>query len=341
MAIIVEQRLPESVRRRLAMSLVGVERADDATLHSEVMRRAIWALTTSGVETHVARALNFALDAVAPLHRGIDQSVTRRELRNALDELGQVGDLVELSGGYWYPAAVREVDLEETNDVLIVGGVPTSALPPHVKPHVSSRRAFRRVPRGLAVAALGADVETLSTWLGRPTTSLIEWGREILQADIPETTDPPELRYYVAEGKPAKLPQRHRWQDKAPPGVGRFLADFTGLFGVRQYRIVEVRDGRTCRLGAVLMPGESRRLMYAVDALAKNPVSVGLREDGTHMVLSLRSELPGAELRLLGALGTLHTPSDHYYPREWRFPRERESLVRGALSGLHVLIPND
>lgn len=342
MTVSLKQIQPTDARRNLSRRLLGSEQHDDATLDAELMRRAVWALTSAGNETHISRALNLALDAFAPLEHNVDHDLLRRRLRNTLDELGQVGDLVELPGGYWHPAAVREVAVATPHDdVLLVGGVPTSALPEYLRDSVTSRRAFRWMRRGLAVERLGAHVEELAIWLGRPSASLVEWGQEILQSDIPETNDAPEARYYVPDGKPAWAAQRHRWQDKVPSATGRYLADFTGLFGVRQYRIAEVRDGRTRRLGAVLMPGESRRLMYAIDALAHNPVSVELLREGAETVVVLRSELPGPELRLLGALGTLETPRDHYYPRRWRLPRERESVVRDALSELHVLVAND
>ena len=340
MPLSLELIAPAELRRSLSARLVGVETPDDATLDCEFIRRAVWALTAEGVEAHVSRALNVVLEAAAPLYEGAEQNLLRRRFRNAMDELGQVGDLVELPGGYWHPAVVREISLETRGDVLLVGGLPTSVLPQQLRATVTSRRAFRWVRPGLAAGALGAETETLGTWVGRPSASLIDWSQELLSSDIPQTDDAPEVRYYVPKGKPRALSQRHRWQDQAPQEGGRFLVVFTGLFGVRQYRIAEVRGGRVWRLGGVLLPGEPRRLMYAIDSLANTSVAVELFQEGPDSVLLLWSELPGPELRLLGALGTLQTPTDRYYPRRWRFPREREVVVRAALEELHVLVPN-
>lgn len=332
-----------AIRRAFATDLesrrlVGAAGLDELTLDCGVLRSCAWALTRSAPSVHINRLLNVAIGSQIGLEAHATVSV-RARLRESLDVLAEVGDVVELANGWWVPAGSRQILLaNETDDRLIVGGVPTSLLPSEHRAILSHRGQFRTT-RGSALAdAYGLAAEPLDAWVGRAPSDLESWGRQTLAASLEAYTEPSEgvrFRFYVP--RRAGEPQGFRWRD-SPKGLveGRYFAFRELPFGLRQPRIVEVKQGRihaTRPLG--LAPGDARRLQYAVDAIAQMPVTVSLRRSARFQV-TLQSEVPRAEQRLFAALGELTFPDEKYYPRTWTFPIEHADRVLQRLAALRV-----
>lgn len=263
----------------------------------------------------------------------------RERLREALDELADVGDIIELAGGRWLAAFTRQVALgTETDDRLVVGGVPTSLLPTEQRGLLVHRGALR-VTRGDAFgSALSLVDETLESWLGDSPADLEQWARSLLAQEL-DSYSPEEgarFRVYVPALARQREPQGFRWREQLGQLDGRFFADRELAFGVRQSRIVEIRDGRIIASGVPsLGGGDRRRLLYALDALARNPTRITVRT-ASSLSLVLQSEVPRAERRVFAALGELSVPEEKYYPRTWTFRIEHKRTILARLSALRV-----
>lgn len=317
--------------------LVGTSGVNELTSDCAVLRSCIWALTRTAQSVHINRLLNVATSSQIGLeaHATVD---ARARLREALDALAEVGDVLELANGWWLPAGSRQILLDnETDDRLIVGGLPTSLLPTEHRALLSHRGQFRTT-RGAALAsAYGLATEPLDSWVGRKLTDLEPWGQQMLNASVEPYTEPSEgvrFRFYVP--RRAGEPQGFRWRD-SPRGLdGRYFAFRELPFGLRQPRIVEINQDRICATRPLgLAPGDARRLQYAVDAIARMPVTVSLKRTDRFQV-TLQSEVPRAEQRLFAALGELTFPDERYYPRTWTFPIEHADHVLQRLAALRV-----
>ena len=89
-------------------------------------------------------------------------------------------------------------------------------------------------------------------------------------------------------------------------------------------------------MGAVFVPGEARRLMYALDARSSNSTIARWTYRGSRADFITNSELPQAEQRLFAALGTLNI-TDRVYERHWTFVTGSE-LVLNRLRNLKIEI---
>jgi hypothetical protein len=331
---------PAQAHTVLARELGGVDLSDVWTLDCVVLRSVLWALTDGVRSVHTLRILNRATALVLALPTSTpDERLVRARLRDSLEELSEVGDAVELGQGLWLPGSLREVELGSHSEHLLVGGLPTGLLPEQLRGTVVHHGASRRV-RGEALRhILALPVEPLSSWARAPVESLREWAESLLDTELPPYVPPREgavLRIYAPERAKHRGSQGKRWVDSAEGLSGRYLAYRTRVFGVREYRIVEVAEGNVVGSGAALLPGEARRLMYALDARAGKAVSVRWEERGGETRVTLWSELPRSEQRLFAALGTLlPNPDDTYYPRVWVFSAHRE-LVLERLRRLEV-----
>jgi hypothetical protein len=320
-----------------AKRLIASSGGDELTLDCAVLRSCVWALTRNAQSVHVNRLLNVATASQIGLesHATVD---ARARLRESLDVLAEVGDVIELANGWWMPAGSRQILLaNETDDRLIIGGVPTSILSSEHRALLLHRGQFRTT-RGEALAsAYELATEPLDSWIGRAPTDLESWGRQMLAAPVEPYTEPSEgVRFRLYVPRRAGEPQGFRWRDSTKGLDGRYFAFRELLFGVRQPRIIEVREDRICATQPLgLAPGDARRLQYAVDAISRMPVTVCVKRSSTFQV-TLRSEIPRAEQRLFAALGELAFPEDRYYPRIWTFPIEHADHVSQRLVALGV-----
>ena len=101
------------------------------------------------------------------------------------------------------------------------------------------------------------------------------------------------------------------------------LARRTRIYGAREYRLVEGRAGRitsVCDLHGI----DVRRLMYALDLAAGNPVRARFRRVSAGTEWLFTSELPRAEQRIFAALGSLTIPGDRPFERRWTFVHNEE-----------------
>jgi len=328
----------EQIEREIAIDLIGCDRADSVALDCARARTILWALSRAN-PPHILSVMNMLLDRAIPLAGSSDEPAERRRIRGLLDELVEIGDVIELPGGRWHPAAVREVDLGKLDDHrLLIGGVPTTALPADLRAEIDHDGPFRRVRGDRLRRALALPTEQLDSWAGVPIANLTDWAERILSSKLSPYTEAQDgnvMRIYAPHNAWRGSQQTKRWQDRFESATGRFLAE-KSHFGTTEYRVIDVRSGRVEQSGAILLPGEARRLMYALDLRAANPVDVIYERTDGLLSLTLWSEIPRSERRLFGALGTLVAPRERYYPRRWRFALSRDAIVMKHIQALGV-----
>lgn len=182
-------------------------------------------------------------------------------------------------------------------------------------------------------------VEDLNSWAKLPELSLQDWGREVIESLDRQPYSPTSadaFEFYLPENCMPGTPQFKRWSESAGDTTGTLLARRTRLYGTREYRLVDVRSGRiisACELHDV----DVRRLMYARDLAAKNPVRARQLRGGNPSEWLFTSELPRAEQRTFAAFGSLTIPDDRPFERRWTFVRNEE-LALGMLRSLGIAL---
>ena len=329
----------EEVGGEISDSLISSPTTDVIALDCELLRSTLWAVSRDG-PAHINRVLSVVVDLAVAYSGVLDETTTRDRFRKTLDELALIGDVVELDGGRWIPSRPRVVDLGQfSRERLIVGGVPTGILPPELQSFIAHRRAFRWCEDDRLRDALSLDTQSVDTWAGIPREPLRVWAQLLLRGDLEKHVpgDGAEPFKLYAPAMRAARAQGFRWTENATGPSGRYLARRGRLHGRHhEYRLIEVNDGEVVASGAVLMPGEARRLMYALDALAGRATEVPTTITADALELVLSSEIPFAERRLFAALGHVRSPDESYYPRTWRFASQFAEEVQRRMRALEV-----
>jgi len=314
----------EAVRRALAIG--GA--CSPSEVRFEILRATIWGLAVSANRVHVNRILGSALSSwrLLSVRSAASNESLRAELREALSMLQDAGDAIESRGGYWAPATARFVRLPAGAGYLLVGGAPTALLKlQHSVQYHGPYRHLAELPKELAGAVA---IEDLTSWARLPSrdVALQDWAQQSLSSlerhpYAPTTADAFEF-YMPGAAKPA-IPQFKRWSESSGNTTGLLLARRIRLYGAREYRLVETRSGRIVS-ACDLYRFDVRRLMYALDLAAGNPVRADSNRvsGGTEWVFM--SELPRAEQRVFAALGSLKIPDDRPFERRWTFVRNEE-----------------
>lgn len=326
---------PEQVIR-VARRDLGVGSCPSSATRFEILRATVWSMAAPKSKAHVNRVLGAALAPWSLLSEraGASTEELRVELREALSTLEDAGDLIELNGGFWAPATARLVELSDGANCLLVGGVP-SALLRMDDDAIQFHGPHRHLTGPPSELASTIPTESLAAWARLPSGSLQNWARQTIESIVrqpylPTTED--AFEFYLPANSRRGAPQFHRWFESSAHLTGTLLARRRRLYGVREYRLVDVRVGRIVG-AAELHHVDVRRLMYALDLAAGNPVHARPIRTGTQTEWLFTSELPRAEQRTFAALGFLQVSEDRRFERRWTFVRN-ENL---ALEMLHSL----
>jgi hypothetical protein len=323
----------ERARDLLRYQLVGPVECDQLALDCALLRSCLWALSGGTTPVHVLRLLNLATSLEA------SNAEVRPKIKETLEELAEAGDLVELANGRWLPAPTREVPLETGDDArLLVGGVPTSLLPPEIRSKLENNGVFRRMRGDFITRELGLTSEKRKSWMGEAPEHLEAWTKAAFQGHYEAARE--EGRYfffYAPELFPASTPQALRWTDRQDRLSGAYLCRHDLPFGLRRHYAGQIVGGKLARI-RLMQVSDLRRLLYGLDLLSGKPVGVEEATRGAEYSVVLKSELPKAERRLFGALGRVIFSEENYYPRTWHFPVRYALEVRGRLSALGIRV---
>lgn len=330
---------PEQVIR-VARRELGVGPCPSSATRFEILRATVWSMATPKGKAHVNRVLGAALAPWSLLSEraGARTEDLRVELREALATLEDSGDLIELHGGFWAPATARLVKLNDGASCLLVGGVPSSLLQigdDAIQFH-GPHRHLTSPPLELASTI---PTESLATWARLPSGSLQNWARQVIESTVrqpylPTTED--AFEFYLPANSRRGAPQFHRWFENSAQVTGTLLARRRRLYGAQEYRLVDVLVGQIVG-AAELHHVDVRRLMYALDLAAGNPVHARPIRMGTQTEWLFTSELPRAEQRTFAALGFLQVSEDRRFERRWTFVRN-ENLALEMLSSLGIAL---
>jgi hypothetical protein len=234
----------------LARELTGVEKCDQVAEDCALLRSCTWALTNGVRPVHVLRLLNLA----STLH--FSGEIARAQLKDAMEELSECGDLAELSSGQWLPAPTREVRLGTADDLrLLVGGFPTSLLSSEHASQIEHTGPYRRLRGGTLSKELDLASESLDAWMGHAPEDLREWTQSTLRGDY-ERYRPTgrTIEVYAPELFPASKPQLLRWLDRTDKLAGTYFSQEELPFGVRRYLAAEIVKGRSAGSGPCRRP---------------------------------------------------------------------------------------
>lgn len=318
---------------------------------AEAVRAALWFLWSEEQQSVGSRRFfQLATRISQPLFDGLDTLGTAADdrsgrtaddhVREVVEDLEIVGDLLRQPRGFWMPSPLRVVVLAVGEDCLLVGGCPLSSLPTNIRSGVKLDGARRRFTATPDQTTPRLPSEPWSIWARMPQTELGEWIDD--QMDSASFSD--------AEGD---------WEGEvyAPDMSGRFVVQYDRWLpiarhawnGVRAVRLrqrdrvtrhfwARFESGRLTQTADLnLGPGEIRRLMYGLDQRANNPTRVKYGLDRNAAIFVVRSALPSQETRLLLALGELQANADgRYYPLVWRIPTPHAEAARRAMSGLGI-----
>jgi len=166
---------------------------------------------------------------------------------------------------------------------------------------------------------------------------LCEWAHAI-ENSIARTPYTPQgesrFEFYIPERAKRNAPQFKRWSTMIDDITGTYLARRGRVYGMREYRLVDIEGGRVVRSGEMPI-GDVRRYMYAIDERTGNVITARVTEFNNQVQVVLHSELPRAEQRLLSAIGTLSIPEDKPYLRCWTFSRSWHIAI-DCLARLHI-----
>lgn len=315
----------------LARELTGAERCDQIAEDCALLRSCAWALTDGVRPVHVLRLLNFA----STLH--FSGETARAQLKKALEELSECGDVAELSSGQWLPAPTREVCLGTADDMrLLVGGFPTSLLSVEHAVQIEHIGPYRRLKGDTLSKTLGLASQSLRAWMGHAPEDLLEWTRSTLHGSF-ERYRPTgrSIEIYAPELSSASTPQKFRWVDRTDKLSGIYLSREALPFGGKRHYAVKIAKGEISGI-RIMLSTDFRRLMYGLDLLAEKQVGVEEIPGRGETTFVLRSELPQAEQRLFAALGRLEVSEGKYYPRKWTFHQEHAVEIKKRLATLGV-----
>jgi hypothetical protein len=234
----------KEARSILRHQLVGPGECDQVAADCALLRSCVWALTGGGRPVHILRLLNFATSLDSS-----DEQI-RPRIKESLDELADAGDLVELGNGRWLPAPTREVPLQTYDDTrLLVGGLPTSILPPELSSNLEHSGVFRRTKGEFLAKELAIPSEDRISWMGEAPADLEASTREALEGKYEVSRDEGQhFHIYAPELFQSTTPQALRWAERLDKQSGKYLCRQDLPFGLKRYYAAEISGGKLTRI---------------------------------------------------------------------------------------------
>ncbi|MEN8218826.1 MAG: hypothetical protein ABFS56_21120 [Pseudomonadota bacterium] len=282
---------------------------------AEYLRHALYTLShgsTTVQRVFVTKFMNQVRRQLTPLW---PEKVNADDpIRRVLEQLKQVGDVVELGDGYWLPTPLRLIRLPNCQ-ILLIGGVDTKSLITRfgdiVQPMGFVRCVKPTVDTKYFIKA-GIDWQHFEDWVGETEkTDIGTWTRNLLDEARkrlkPSGSDLTDFEVYMPCLSQTNL-QYYRWKsaqelNQVPKDIVlcRFKQTFVTYCLGRLTGEKSVRLHRESEIGQEI---EIRKLLYGLDALYQNPTYATFEQANDKQgKLIFRSWLPATPRRLLLALG--------------------------------------
>ena len=268
---------------------------------------------------HTKRIFSAVRRDVGFLWKDTDHPTFNSEIsENVLRRLGEIGDIIELGGGFWAPGPVRIVRAADSREsaLVVIGGVPFEALRMKFATRISCIgcgrfiRPDRAVLRCLRIEHelqsvddwLGWGLsENLPTWTQRTFKSLVE------NMDPAEAVEASDWDIYAPDNLPGK-PGRINWLSirefgAVPTGL-RLCRPPTGKSAIydRPMYLAELREdgGRATFRRLALVPTDIRlRLMFGFEQMQSVQRTVPLEVVDRICRATISFKLPDPESRIL------------------------------------------
>ncbi len=310
------------------------------TRHLLNQARALWTPIRNAYQYSLATNKTKRSDT----HESEGESVIGINLdRDVLDALAEQGDFYSLGEGRWLPAPLRLVPLSQTR-YLLVGGMPTHLLPGTLLHNLHLHGSFRHVDSS-ALPAMKPDAghtvqwqfQSLGSWLGASPLSLDDLAQsfnkqELLPVTHHSDADPSLEAYAAYVGGPQLL----RWRPLDDVTDGHYLLRTSTPWGIRQYSSGHISNHWLIKQSVLLQHIDIRRLCYALDKQAGKPTRASWNAQRDE--LSLNSELPERERKLLSSIVLLQENEGSYYPRRWVNIRQHINTIFPLLTNLGINI---
>ena len=268
------------------LTAIGVRGGDTipAAVMADYARAAMFSLCdgppvttqklTGSIEERLSPIVRFRSRTIDAFFTDEDADEEPSPIRQAVDDLVEIGDFVSIGNGYYYPAPSRIVILD-SKLAFVIGGAPARYLGALFDVDVTCTTFAR-----LAVFPLPAGVprQSLESWLGAPTVELKQWTQAQLHAPLEHTTiaadewevatfrdGPPWTKAaQLGDLRPTYICREYR---ETASGSRKFLARFErmdGIFTAIAVRPISNVDCRRLIHGQKLLLGISCRV-FAVE----------------------------------------------------------------------------
>jgi hypothetical protein len=260
-----------------------------------------------------------------------NEDTSRTELKQVLDWLADIGDVVSVGHGWYYPAQTRLIELP-SKDFAVLSGASSDELEREFKIPVRSG-AFGRVVH--AVPSVPLIQQTLRDWLKIPA-SLLGWTRQMLASPLtPVVTD--AANWEVAHFAPRLSFGVPTAVDFGPVVVARVKRD--GMPGYNRYLARLRKDGNTVATVATreLRFHDCTRLMHGIR------LERGLRADAIKgypcdldhfLVATNMYQLP--EVVTMLTYFAVHRSNADERENKFFVPKRHEDRLRGILGNFGV-----
>jgi len=281
-------------------------RAD--TVMAEACRHAVWVFSNGGSSAVATARLRHWLRPVSIAFSGATPPATDEPWRRVLDDLAEIGDVTRLEKGRWLPGVARLVP-RTPGRTLVLGGPPLALISSEIRRALSAEGLVRLRQNDAPPESLREldqwPVESDASWRSSSPGELADWGTRLLATTRLQPAENVEVHEWYGPVLAARhTPQHRRWFSigSSTPD-GRYLVRYQSMWG-RRRAVGLVEGGRVLAIGIpAVNPGGFRRLQYALDAAAGVPTKAVVDLRAASAILTLFDRLPGAEFRLVVALG--------------------------------------
>ncbi len=236
---------------------------------------------------------------------------------DVLRRLGEVGDIVELGGGFWAPGPVRIVSTSDDIEsaLLVIGGTPFETLKMKFATRISCVGCGRFVHpdrESLRQFRVEQDLLSVDDWLGGLPENLTTWSGRVLRA-LEKNMSPAadieasECEIYVPDDLPGK-PGRGNWLSirdfSVVPTGPRLCRPSVGKSAMydRPMYLAKLREdgGRATFRQLTMVPADIRlRLMFGFEQMYEVQRSVTLEINDQISRARISFKLPYPESRIL------------------------------------------